>query len=107
MFKSAKNGTDDPAVALGRHRIYGTANKVGRIMPVLMGMILGVAITIFGAYAYDATSGRAPNGLPPSAANGHPPMVNWDVVGDNWRDARTHLGELAGDVERGWKRLTS
>jgi hypothetical protein len=76
-------------------------------MPVLMGMILGIVITIVGAYAYDTTSGRASNGLPPSAANGHPPMVNWDVVGDNWRDAKTHLGEFAGDVEKGWKRLTS
>jgi len=76
-------------------------------MPVFMGMILGVMLTIAGAYAYDAASGRAPNGLPPTAANGHPPIVNWDVVGDDWRDARTHLGEFAVNVERGWKRLTS
>jgi hypothetical protein len=81
-------------------------------MPVLMGMILGVMITVAGAYAYDTTaydttSRRAPNGLPPSAADGHPPMVNWDVVGDNWRDAKIHLGEVIGDIERGWKRLTS
>ena len=67
----------------------------------------GVVMTIVGAYAYDTTSGRASNGLPPSAANGHPPMVNWDVVSDNWRDAKIHLGEFAGEVERGWKRLTS
>jgi hypothetical protein len=76
-------------------------------MPVLMGMMLGVMITVVGAYAYDATSGRAPNGLSPSAADGHPPMVNWDVVADNWRDAKIHLGEVASDIERGWKRLTS
>jgi hypothetical protein len=74
-------------------------------MPVLMGMMLGVMITVVGAYAYDATSGRAPNGLSPSAADGHPPMVNWDVVAD--KDAKIHLGEVASDIERGWKRLTS
>ena len=37
----------------------------------------------------------------------HPPMVNWDVVSGNWRDIKTQLRDVVGDVERGWKRLTS
>jgi hypothetical protein len=76
-------------------------------MPVLFGVILGVVLTVVGTYAYDTTTGRAPNGLPPSAANGHPPMVNWDVVSDNWRDAKIHFHDAGAEVERGWKRLTS
>jgi hypothetical protein len=34
-------------------------------------------------------------------------MVNWDVVGDNWQGVQTSLRSLGGDIERGWKRLTS
>ena len=29
---------------------------------------------------YDTTKGRASNVLSPSSANGHPPMVNWDII---------------------------
>ena len=36
-------------------------------MPMLLGMILGALLTIAGALTYDTLSGRAPNGLPPSA----------------------------------------
>ena len=32
-------------------------------MPVLLGFILGVAVTILGVYEYDASTGRVPNGL--------------------------------------------
>jgi hypothetical protein len=76
-------------------------------MPVLFGMILGSLLTVAGVFLYDSASGRAPNGLAPTAAGGHPPMVNWDVVGDNWQGVQTSLRSLGGDIERGWKRLTS
>ena len=39
-------------------------------MPVLLGFILGVAVTILGVYEYDLTTGRAGNGLAASAAAG-------------------------------------
>lgn len=74
-------------------------------MPMLLGVILGVFLTIAGAFAYDSMTGRAPNGLAPSAAGGHPPMVNWNVVGDNWHGLRTSLREMGADIERGWKRI--
>ena len=39
-------------------------------MPVLLGFILGVAATILGVYEYDSTTGRAGNGLAPTAPGG-------------------------------------
>jgi hypothetical protein len=73
---------------------------------MLLGVVLGVLLTIAGAFAYDTSTGRAANGLPPSAAGGHPPMVNWDVVGEDWRGWRANLHELGAEIERGWKRIT-
>jgi hypothetical protein len=32
-------------------------------MPVLLGMILGITLIIAAAFAYDTTTGRAPNGI--------------------------------------------
>jgi hypothetical protein len=74
-------------------------------MPMLLGMILGVLLTVAGAFAYDSATGRAPNGLQPSAAAGRPPMVNWDVVGDNWHGLQGSLREMGVELERGWKKL--
>jgi hypothetical protein len=74
-------------------------------MPILLGMILGVLLTVAGAFAYDSATGRAPNGLAPSAAGAHPPMVNWDVVGDNWHGLQTNLREMGAGIERGWKKI--
>ena len=75
-------------------------------MRLLLGVILGIVLTVLGAYVYDSTTGRAPNGLTPSAANGRPPMVNWDVVNDNLSDVKSHLRDAGAEIERGWKRLT-
>jgi hypothetical protein len=74
-------------------------------MPILLGVILGVFLTVAGAFVYDTTTGRAPNGLPPSAAGGRPPMVNWNVVSDNWIGLQAGLREVGADIERGWKKL--
>jgi hypothetical protein len=74
-------------------------------MPMLLGMILGALLTVAGTLTYDTLSGRAHNGLPPSAAGGRPPMVNWDVVSDNWRGLQVNLRELGADIERGWKKV--
>jgi hypothetical protein len=75
-------------------------------MPVLVGMILGIIVTIGAALAYDTSTGRAPNGLAPTAADGNAPLVNWDVVRDDWHDVRGHLNDAGAEVERGWKRIT-
>jgi hypothetical protein len=74
-------------------------------MPILLGVILGVFLTVASAFVYDTTTGRAPNGLPPSAAGGRPPMVNWNVVSDNWNGLQASLREMGAEIERGWKKL--
>jgi hypothetical protein len=53
-------------------------------MRLLLGIVLGVFLTIGFAYAYDASTAR------PSESTGQTsieqrPMVNWDVVSRNWR----------------------
>ena len=60
-------------------------------MRVLFGIILGVFITVGGAYVYDT---RAPDG-----AAVQRPMVNWDVVGKNWT-------QFTARVRDEWTKLT-
>ena len=74
-------------------------------MPVLFGIILGVILTVAGTFLYDSSTGRAPNGLSPSTAS-NPPMVNWDVVSDDWQVFKTDMHDLGMNLERGVKRLT-
>ena len=69
-------------------------------MPVLLGFILGVAITIVGAYEYDTSSGRAANGLSATAAGGQAPMVNWGVVNDNWKNLQSAVHVKAENLEQ-------
>jgi hypothetical protein len=75
-------------------------------MPVLLGFILGVLVTIAGAYEYDSTTGRAPNGLAASAAGGQAPMVNWRVVSDDWQNLQTAVRQKADNLEQTLKRHT-
>jgi hypothetical protein len=72
----------------------------------LFGFILGVIVTIAAAYVYDWQTGRVPNGLSTSAAGGHPPMVNWDVVSDDWQNFQATVRAKADDLERSLKRHT-
>src|SRR3954462_9720728 len=44
-------------------------------MRLILGMILGTALTVGGAYISDATISRSPEARP---------MVNWDVVSKNF-----------------------
>jgi hypothetical protein len=67
-------------------------------------MILGAALTIFGAYEYDSSTGRAPNGLSPTAAGGQAPMVNWDVVSDNWNGFEASVQNLIANLQKSFKR---
>jgi len=62
-------------------------------------------LTIAVAFAYDSTTGRAANGLQPSAAGGNAPMVNWDVVSNNWHGWEVQLHAAGLEIQRGWKRL--
>ena len=68
-------------------------------MPVLLGFILGVAVTILGVYEYDSTTGRAGNGLAPTAAGGTP-MVTWDVVSEDWHNFQSGVRSTTDSIER-------
>jgi len=65
-------------------------------MRVLFGIILGAVLTIGGAYIYDSHNAFAANA---SASTGRP-LVNWDVVGSEWKKlrarARAEWTRLAG-----------
>ncbi|HWK00841.1 MAG TPA: hypothetical protein VNR41_09070 [Xanthobacteraceae bacterium] len=73
-------------------------------MQTIFGFILGVALTIGVAYVHDAsitapsTTASAPTSATAPAAERQ--MVNWDVVGTNWR-------ELKASVSEGWRKLQS
>ena len=41
-----------------------------------------------------------------ASTEGHPPMVNWDVVSHDWDGMKQELRDVAVDIKKGWKRLT-
>jgi hypothetical protein len=65
-------------------------------MRVLIGILLGVILTVGGAYLYDSHSAATAA----NSVNVERPMVNWDVVGNNWNRlterARAEWVRLAG-----------
>lgn len=67
-------------------------------MRTLFGIILGVFLTIGVAYIHDASI-TAP-ALDSNSSTAERRMVNWDVVGNNWR-------ELKSRVDSGWHKLQS
>jgi hypothetical protein len=58
-------------------------------MRFILGLIVGCAITIGGAYVVDAMSSPAPGAK----------MVNWDVVAKN-------LDSVTALAKEGWKKIT-
>jgi hypothetical protein len=67
-------------------------------MQTIFGFILGVAITIGVAYVHDASI-TAPS-INGNTTTSERQMVNWDVVGTNWRELKTNLSN-------GWHKLQS
>jgi hypothetical protein len=65
-------------------------------MRFLFGIIVGIGLTIGGAYIFDSMAVRDAS-APEAAAR---PMVNWDVVGTNWQRATTR-------VRKEWDRLAA
>ncbi len=63
-------------------------------MRFLLGIIVGIGLTIGGAYLYD--SGTTTD----AAAAEARPMVNWDVVDTNWQRATSRM-------RREWDRLAA
>jgi len=67
-------------------------------MRLLLGIILGVALTIAGAYIYDRNhAGVASNDVIITTER---PMVNWDVVSVKWREVRE-------GAKHQWDRVTA
>jgi hypothetical protein len=62
-------------------------------MRLLLGLILGVLLTIGGTYVYDSAHAPAT-----TAAAAQRPLVNWDVVNVKWN----HLTTRARDE---WTRI--
>jgi hypothetical protein len=75
----------------------------GLAVPILFGFILGIALTIAGAYAYDSSTGRAANGLSATSAAGQAPMVNWNIVSDDWQNFQTGVRNKTEDLEQKFK----
>jgi hypothetical protein len=61
-------------------------------MRLILGMILGAALTIGAAYVTDTAA-------KPGAGADARPMVNWDVVGRN-------VDSLTATIKQGWAKLT-
>ena len=62
-------------------------------MRLILGMILGAALTVGGAYISDQTSSRSPEARP---------MVNWDVVSknvDGWSRIRSRKLERSSSAD--------
>jgi hypothetical protein len=53
-------------------------------MRVFVGMILGAVLIVGGAFLYDTWPTR-PSTTGSASTFEQRPMVNWDVVGENWR----------------------
>jgi hypothetical protein len=69
-------------------------------MQTIFGFILGVALTIGVAYVHDASiTAPSVNATAPAPA-AERQMVNWDVVGSNWREFKASVSER-------WRKLPS
>ena len=64
-------------------------------MRFLFGIIVGICLTIGGAYLYDSRATAEP-----SSTTAARPMVNWDVVATNWERANSR-------VRKEWDRLAA
>jgi len=67
-------------------------------MRFLLGIIVGIGLTIGGAYIYDSTV-TANSGDTSAGVTVARPMVNWDVVDRNWQRASSR-------VRREWTTLS-
>jgi len=75
-------------------------------MRTLIGFVLGVIVTVFGAYLYDSATGRMGNGLAATAAAGAAPLVNWNVVSTHWDHFQIKVRDAAVNIEQSVRRHT-
>jgi len=69
-------------------------------MKIVFGMFLGVLLTVAVVFAYDSLSGRAADGSARADADGRRPVVNWDVVSEDWHQLGQNLHALGEDIRR-------
>jgi hypothetical protein len=67
-------------------------------MRVLFGMILGVLFTVGAAYVHDA--GTLQDSISNVPMTDQRPMVNWDVVAENWH-------QLSARLRQQWEKLSN
>jgi hypothetical protein len=65
-------------------------------MRFLLGIVVGIGLTVGGTYLYDSWGARDASATAPAAR----PMVNWDVVDKNWERATTRM-------RKEWDRLAA
>jgi hypothetical protein len=65
-------------------------------MRFLLGVIVGIGLTVSGAYLYDSWNVKDAS----ADAAASRPMVNWEVVDKNWQRATTRL-------RKEWDRLAA
>jgi hypothetical protein len=73
-----------------------------QVMRILCGIILGAALTVGGAYLYDAHHAMTAANSPASAQR---PLVNWDVVAVKWGDLTEHARHLSESARQEWQRI--
>jgi len=73
---------------------------------IFLGVILGFLLTVGSAFTYDTLSGRAAT-TTTTVASDPRPMVNWDVVSQDFTDLRAGLVEVGNRVQDQWRKLTT
>jgi hypothetical protein len=97
-------GTEVPNSRASRRSSLGSRRYLEALMPVFVGFILGVVVTILGAYMYDAATGNVDKGL---SASTQAPMVNWSVVKSDWEIFESNVRATADNIERTFKQRSS
>ena len=66
-------------------------------MRVFLGILIGIVLTVACAYISDSLetgsliTGPTTTGSTSAKSEQHKPVVNWDVVGDNWHALATRV----------------
>lgn len=66
-------------------------------MRLLLGMIVGAFLTVGAAYLYDSQISPTTTGTAGNVAVSRP-MVNWEVVGENWQFVRKRARDAWSDL---------
>ena len=72
---------------------------------LVLGIFLGILLTVGAAYSFDAISGRIADGSSAAVADRRP-VVNWDVVSRDLDELHAGLVQMGNRVQDGWKKLT-